>query len=129
MANPYIDHTRLELYRAAQARAGELLESDADTAHLLLAMAMQLHVAHRASRGPDGGISGQSLHDAYRDRLALLMRNARYEVLRDAADAVLGQGAHQWLTAPAAGGSPYERAVAGNTGLAEVLAELEAMRK
>ena len=129
--NPYINQTRSELFDSAQNRAGKLLDGPhSDTGHLLLAMAMQLHTAQQATRGPGGNLKGSgSLADAYGPRLELLLRNARYEVLRDAADAVLGPGAERWLSPGYYTGSPYERGIASDAGLLEVLAELELLRK
>lgn len=130
-SNPYIQNTRQELYVAAQKRAGHLLDGPhSDTGHLILAMAMQLHTAQQATRGPGGHLKGSgSLVDAYGPRLELLLRNARYEVLRDAADAVLGAGAERWLSPGYYDGSPYQRGIASDAGLLEVLAELELLRK
>jgi len=129
--NPYINQTRSELFDSAQNRAGKLLDGPhSDTGHLLLAMAMQLHTAQQATRGPGGNLKGSgSLVDAYGPRLELLQRNARYEVLRDAADAVLGSKAGAWVQPCHYDGSPCERGMASDAGLLEVLAELELLRK
>jgi len=129
--NPYINQTRSELFDSAQNRAGKLLDGPhSDTGHLLLAMAMELHTSKMATRGPGGQLKGSgSLVDAYGPRLELLLRNARYEVLRDAADAVLGAGAERWLSPGYYTGSPYERGIESDAGLLEVLAELELLRK
>lgn len=129
--NRYRDCTRAELYTAAQARAGKLLEGPhSDTGHLLLALAMQLHDASMATRGPGGGLKGSgTLLDAYGTRLERLQRNARYEVLRDATDVVLGNRANLWLKSGHGPESPYHRALDSDAGLLEVLAELEALRK
>ena len=129
--NPYINQTRSELFESAQKRAGHLLEGPhSDTGHLLLAMAMELHTAKMATRGPGGQLKGSgSLVDAYGPRLELLQRNARYEVLRDAADAVLGADAKRWFSPGYYTGSPYQRGIESDAGLLEVLAELELLRK
>lgn len=129
--NPYINQTRSELFDSAQKRAGNLLDGPhSDTGHLLLAMAMQLHNADMATRGPGGQLKGAgSLSDAYAQRLELLQRNARYEVLRDAADATLGSKAGAWLQPGYYDGSQCERGMASDAGLLEVLAELELLRK
>ncbi|MEN5207985.1 hypothetical protein ABE493_07665 [Stenotrophomonas terrae] len=129
--NPYINQTRSELFDSAQNRAGKLQDGPhSDTGHLLLAMAMQLHNADMATRGPGGQLKGSgSLSDAYAQRLELLQRNARYEVLRDAADATLGSKATAWLQPGYYDGSPYQQGMVSDAGLLEVLAELELLRK
>lgn len=129
--NPYIHQTRSELFDSAQRRAGNLLDGPhSDTAHLLLAMAMQIHTATMATRNPQGNLKGVgTLAESYAGRIELLQRNARYEVLRDAADVVLGSKAAAWLNPGCYTGSPYERGIASDAGLLEVLGELEALRK
>ena len=129
--NPYIHQTRSELFDSAQRRAGKLLDGPhSDTAHLLLAMAMQLHHANMATRNPEGQLKGAgTLAESYAARIELLQRNARYEVLLDAADVVLGGKAAAWLSSGYYTGSPYERGIASDAGLLEVLGELEALRK
>jgi len=129
--NPYMDKTREQLYASAQARAGKLLEGPhSDTGHLLLALAMELHEARMATRAPGGNLKGAgTLLDAYGPRLELLLRNARHEVLRDAADAVLGAKARGWLNPGYYDGSPVQRGMESDAGLLEVLGELEALRK
>jgi hypothetical protein len=129
--NPYIHQTRSELFDSAQNRAGKLFGGPhSDIAHLLLAMAMQLHNANMATRGPGGQLKGSGgLMDAYSQRLELLQRNARYEVLRDAADVALGSKAGAWLQPGSYDGSPCERGMASDAGLVGVLAELDAIRK
>jgi hypothetical protein len=129
--NPYIHQTRSELFDSAQRRAGNLLDGPhSDTAHLLLAMAMQIHNANMATRNPQGQLKGAgTLAESYASRIDLLQRNARYEVLLDAADAVLGGKAAAWLNPGYYTGSPYERGIASDGGLLEVLGELEALRK
>lgn len=129
--NPYIHQTRAQLYTAAQHRAGHLLSGPhSDTGHLLLALAMELHTAQAATRSPSGQLRGNgTLIDAYADRLELLQRNARHEVLRDAADAVLGGKAERWLKPGYYTGSPIQRGVDSDAGLREVLGELELLRK
>ena len=67
--------------------------------------------------------------ESYASRIELLQRNARYEVLQDAADAALGGKAGAWLQPGYYDGSPYERGMASDAGLLEVLAELELLRK
>jgi hypothetical protein len=129
--NPYIHQTRAQLYTAAQNRAGHLLSGPhSDTGYLLLALASQLHTAQAATRGPSGELHGNgTLIDAYANRLDVLQRNARYEVLRDATDAVLGAGAQRWISPGHYDGSPYQRGTASDAGLLEVLTELEQLRK
>lgn len=129
--NPYIHQTRSELFDSAQRRAGNLLDGPhSDTAHLLLAMAMQIHNANMATRNPQGQLKGAgTLAECYAARIELLQRNARYEVLLDAADVVLGGKAAAWLSPGYYTGSPYERGIASDAGLLEVLGELEALRK
>ena len=129
--NPYINQTRSELFDSAQNRAGHLLDGPhSDTGHLLLAMAMQLHDATMATRNPQGKLKGAgTLAESYASRIELLQRNARYEVLRDAADAVLGNKATAWLQPGYYDGSPCDRGMASDAGLLEVLAELELLRK
>lgn len=128
--NPYIEQPRPALYASAQRRAGKLLAGPhSDTGHLLLAMAMQLHLAGMATRGPGDQLKGSgSLLDAYSTRLERLQRDARHEVLRDATDLVLGNRAFRWLRSCDGPGSPYYRALESDAGLREVLAELEALR-
>lgn len=130
-SNRFINLSRAELYAAAQSRAGKLLAGPhSDTGHLLLTLAMQLHTAHQATRNPSGELRGNgTLIDAYANRLELLYRNARHEVLRDAADAVLGGKAERWLKPGYYDGSPIQRGVDSDAGLHEVLAELELLRK
>ncbi|WP_054658967.1 hypothetical protein [Stenotrophomonas pictorum] len=129
--NPYTHQTRAQLYTAAQNRAAKLLDSPhSDTGHLLLALAAQLHTARMATRSPGGELKGAgTLLDAYADRLELLQRNARHEVLHDAADAVLGNRAERWLRPGYYEGSPYQRGIESDAGLREVLGELELLRK
>lgn len=129
--NPYIEQPRPALYASAQQRAGKLLAGPhSDTGHLLLAMAMQLHTAAMATRGPGGQLKGSgSLLEAYSTRLERMQRDARHEVLRDAADLVLGNRAFHWLRSCDGAGSPYYRALESDSGLREVLGELEALRK
>lgn len=129
--NPYINQTRSELFDSAQNRAGKLLDGPhSDTGHLLLAMAMELHTSKMATRGPGGNLKGAgTLLDAYGPRLELLLRNARHEVLLDAADVVLGAKARAWLNPGYYEGSPVQRGMASDAGLLEVLAELELLRK
>lgn len=130
--NPYIQNSRAELYSATQARAGDLLaagdDASIDTAHLLLALAMQLHDARLAASGGVTQAAG-TLRSRYRARLDQLQRNARYEVLRAAADELLGGRADAWLQPGKYADSPYERALASNAGLAAILDELDALRK
>lgn len=129
--NPYIHQSRSELFDSAQSRAGKLLDGPhSDTGHLLLAMAMQLHDATMATRNPQGDLKGAgTLSESYASRIELLQRNARYEVLRDAADVVLGGKATAWLQPGYYDGSPCERGMASDAGLVGVLAELDAIRK
>lgn len=129
--NPYIHQTRSELFDSAQRRAGKLLNGPhSDTGHLLLAMAMQLHDAAMATRSPQGELKGAgTLAESYASRIEVLQRNARYEVLRDAADVVLGGKANAWLGPGYYVGSPYQRGTDSDAGLLEVLGELEALRK
>lgn len=129
--NPYNQHTRARLYAAAQNRAGQLLNGPhSDTAHLFLAMAMQLHEATMATRNPQDELKGAgTLAESYASRIELLHRNARYEVLRDAADVVLGGKATAWLQPGYYHGSPCQRGTDSDNGLLEVLGELEALRK
>ncbi len=129
--NPYSQHTREQLYAAAQRRAAKLLDGPhSDTGHLLLALAMELHDSRMATRGPGGDLKGAgTLIDAYGPRLELLLRNARHEVLLDAADVVLGAKARAWLNPGYYEGSPVQRGMASDAGLLEVLAELELLRK
>jgi len=129
--NPYNQRSRADLFKAAQNRAGKLLASPhSDTGHLLLSLAMELHDAKMATRSPRGELKGSgTVLEAYGRRLETLQHQARYEVLRDAADAVLGRRARAWLSPGYYEGSPYQRGMASDAGLLEILGELEALRR
>lgn len=131
-ANRHINSTRAKLYADAQTRAGVMLAGESpdpvDTAHLLLALAMQLHDAKLAMHS---GLLGTDapLRARYRHRFDHLLRNARQEIIRAAADEVLGAGAQQWLRPDRQIDSAYQRAVESNAGLGAVLDELDALKK
>lgn len=157
--NLFANSTHAELHYAAVGLAGELRTSahvqelvlqrrhvtaqqrrlvrtpapgiDRQLADLLDALAKQVH--HGAHLEGD---AEQLLQDpvatllgVFGPKLVELQRNARHQVVLEAANVALRTHAAAWLEAGEGGQSRHARALAGNRGLAEVLVELDQVRK
>lgn len=156
--NLFANSTHAELHGAAKGLAGELRMSaevqellldkryvsphqrrllrtptpgiDRQLADLLDALAKQVHHgahiegdAEQLLKDPAATLLG-----VFGPKLAELQRNARHHVVLEAANVTLRKRAAEWLEAGEPGQSRHARALASNRGLAEVLAELEALR-
>ncbi|MFK3846650.1 hypothetical protein [Stenotrophomonas sp. NPDC078853] len=157
--NLFANSTHAELYGAAKGLSGELRMSaevqdllidrryvthhqrrlvrtpapglDRQLADLLDALAKQVHHgahiegdAEQLLKDPAATLLG-----VFGPKLAELQRNARHHVVLEAANVTLRKRAAEWLEAGEPGQTRHARALASNRGLAEVLAELDALRK
>ncbi|WP_182655551.1 hypothetical protein [Stenotrophomonas lacuserhaii] len=157
--NLFANSTHAELWLAAAAEAGELRTSaevlelvhqkkyvsahqrrqirtpapgtERRLADLLDALSKQVHHgahiegdAEQLLKDPAATILG-----VFGPKLAELQRNARHHVVLEAANVALRKRAEEWLEAGEPGQTRHTRALASNSGLAEVLAELDALRK
>lgn len=99
-------------------------------ADLLEVLAQQVH--HGGATGDPEKLLQQpsaTLLSVFGPKLAEHQRNARHLVVLEAANIALRNRADDWLHAVDGELSRHARALASNSGLAEVLAELESLRK
>lgn len=104
---------------------------DRSMADLFEALAHQVHHGGNAADGAEKALQqpGATLLSVYGPKLADHLRNARHLVVLEAANITLRSRADDWLSAVDGELSRHARALASNSGLAEVLAELESLRK
>ncbi|MBU2049670.1 MAG: hypothetical protein KKH61_11920 [Gammaproteobacteria bacterium] len=103
---------------------------DRSMADLLEVLAQQVH--HGGATGDPEKLLQQpsaTLLSVFGPKLAEHQRNARHLVVLEAANIALRNRADDWLRAVDGELSRHARALASNSGLAEVLAELESLRK
>lgn len=114
-----------------QIRAPMTPGADRALADLLDALARQVHHGQHIDGDAEQLLAGQgrTLLQVFGPKLAEQQRNARHLVVLEAANIVLRTRAAEWLHGGDAGSTRHDRALASNSGLAAVLAELEALRK
>lgn len=157
--NLFANSTHAELHGAAKGLAGELRMSaevqelllgkryvsphrrrllrtpapgiDRQLADLLDALAKQVHHgahiegdAEQLLKDPAATLLG-----VFGPKLAELQRNARHHVVLEAANVTLRARASAWLEAGEPGETRHARALASNSGLAEILKEMEPLRR
>lgn len=157
--NLFDNSTHAELHGAAKGLAGELRMSaevqdllldrryvsahqrrllrtptpgmDRQLADLLDALATQVHHGAHIEGDAEQLLKdpGATLLGVFGPKLAELQRNARHHVVLEAANVTLRKRAAEWLEAGEPGQTRHARALASNRGLAEVLAELQMLRK
>ncbi len=120
-----VTHAQRQLVRPPGAYG-----TDRSLADLLEALAKQVHHglhiegdAQQLLQDP-----GATLLGVFGPKLAEAQRNARHHVVLEAANVTLRTHAAEWLKSGEPGQSRYDRAVASNRGLADILAELEKSR-
>jgi hypothetical protein len=140
-SNPYRDQPRDALHTAANKRAAELMKPTVartpeqraalalDTAHLLLALAPYVSNGEYVAGTPLNTLQGGQigLRDVFVAKYAKLLRDARYVVFMEAADAALGGGVAMWKAAPETGGALYESAMKSDDGLMAALAQMQVL--
>lgn len=159
MGNNYANRTHAELWHSAIATSGtmrisaevqgrlldgkgvtrrerQLVYTNApgankDLADLLEALADQVHHGPHIDGDAEQQIQqpGATLRAVFGPRLVELQRNARHLIVLEAANIALRKRAEAWLHAGGPGESPHARALSSNSGLAAVLAELDALRR
>jgi len=120
-------------WQRQQIRAAMAPGADRSLADLLDALARQVHHGEHLEVEGDAAQQllepGATLLTVFGPRLANRQRNARHQVVLEAANLVLRTRAKEWLNAGKPGETRHDRAIASNRGLAAVLGELEAERK
>ncbi|WP_256775463.1 MULTISPECIES: hypothetical protein [unclassified Stenotrophomonas] len=104
---------------------------DRSMADLFEALAYQVHHGGSAGDNAENLLQepGATLLSVFGPKLAEHLRNARHLVVLEAANIALRNRADDWLHAVDGELSRHARALASNSGLADVLAELESLRK
>ena len=118
-------------WQRQQIRAAMAPGADRSLADLLDALARQVHHGEHLEGDAAQQLlePGATLLTVFGPRLANGQRNARHQVVLEAANLVLRTRAKEWLNAGKPGETRHDRAIASNRGLAAVLGELEAERK
>lgn len=118
-------------WQRQQIRAAMAPGADRSLADLLDALARQVHHGEHLEGDAAQQLlePGTTLLTVFGPRLANRQRNARHQVVLEAANLVLRTRAKEWLNAGKPGETRHDRAIASNRGLAAVLGELEAERK
>ncbi|MEN5041134.1 hypothetical protein ABE424_13155 [Stenotrophomonas sp. TWI1149] len=99
-------------------------------ADLFEALADHVHHGGNAADGGERALQhpGATLLSVFGPKLADHIRNGRHLVVLEAANITLRSRADDWLSAVDGGMCRHARALTSNSGLADVLAELEEIR-
>lgn len=121
----YVTHQQRRLVRVPAPGA------DRELADLLEALAKQVHHGAHIEGDAEQQLKdpAATLLGVFGPKLVELQRNARHHVVLEAANVALRKRAEEWLEAGEPGQTRHARALASNRGLAEVLAELELVRR
>ncbi len=121
----YVTREQRRLVRPPNAYGADRMLAD-----LLDALAAQVHHGQHIPGDAEQLLQdpAATLVSVFGPKLAEQQRNARHLIVLEAANVVLRKRAAEWLHAGEAGSTPYERALASNSGLRAVLQELESRR-
>jgi len=118
-------HAQRRLIRPADAYGADRVLAD-----LLDALARQVHHGQHLEGDAEQLLldPAESLLTVFGPKLSEAQRNARHQIVLEAANVTLRSRAAAWLYDGQPGQARHARAVASNSGLAKVLAQLEEIR-